>query len=145
MSSTLLLPPRAQLCNRSCSNKTHTVSSSDERSMLHSKYSSSTCKMINVKIQDSWLPRLMAKGLFQAGAVNRADAERDRAKPRVLCLPIHHRLQRDSASEKEGSGMREPAHSAVIRTRSAPPQRHALVCVDGSCVGRRRYSCCDLQ
>ncbi len=24
MSSTLLLPPRAQLCNRSCSNKTHT-------------------------------------------------------------------------------------------------------------------------
>ncbi len=26
MSSTLLLPPRAQLCNRSCSNKTHTHS-----------------------------------------------------------------------------------------------------------------------
>ncbi len=25
MSSTLLLPPRAQLCNRSCSNKTHTL------------------------------------------------------------------------------------------------------------------------
>jgi hypothetical protein len=28
MSSTLLLPPRAQLCNRSCSNKTHTHLSS---------------------------------------------------------------------------------------------------------------------
>ena len=27
MSSTLLLPPRAQLCNRSCSNKTHTFQS----------------------------------------------------------------------------------------------------------------------
>ncbi len=27
MSSTLLLPPRAQLCNRSCSNKTHTLPS----------------------------------------------------------------------------------------------------------------------
>ena len=27
MSSTLLLPPREQLCNRSCSNKTHTLSS----------------------------------------------------------------------------------------------------------------------
>ena len=30
MSSTLLLPPREQLCNRSCSNKTHTFRSLDE-------------------------------------------------------------------------------------------------------------------
>ena len=29
MSSTLLLPPRAQLCNRSCSNKTHTPATED--------------------------------------------------------------------------------------------------------------------
>ena len=29
MSSTLLLPPRAQLCNRSCSNKTHTPGTED--------------------------------------------------------------------------------------------------------------------
>jgi hypothetical protein len=79
------------------------------------------------------------KGLFQASAVNRAvGGPREAARP----LPPHHRLQGDSAREKDCSGMRELAHSAVIRTRSAPPQHHALVCVDGSCVGRRRNSRC---
>ncbi len=54
MSSTLLLPPRAQLCNRSCSNKTHLMMT-DGRRVVTGCQSAGTkpCRMLRVFARDT--------------------------------------------------------------------------------------------
>ena len=103
MSSTLLLPPRAQLCNRSCSNKTHTQFVCFSPAV--------SCLALGSRSPDGWdqIPRW--------------------ARIYVFLVPLaltkkHSPVSRDRYPEKKFRLLQIAPHTHILLARSPAPYSH---------------------